>query len=137
MLTSVDIKVKDSQSLQAFLESQDFVIDNLSPSVCKITRHEELPVFIQKEGQSLFFEVDLGNVSAIANEEFYFKCLDLNTEILPVSIGIDRTNSEDPRLVLVESREVQNLDDNEILSVIDALELATDRVEALLQEYMN
>ena len=68
--------------------------------------------------------------------DLYFKLLDVNTEILPVSVGINTTNG-DNRLVLVESREYEHLDDNEILSVFDAFELAVDKIEALLTEFVN
>jgi hypothetical protein len=61
----------------------------------------------------------------------------LNTEILPVSIGINSTNASDPRLVLVESRETENLDDNEMLNVFTALEIAVDKVEGVLKEYLK
>ena len=137
MLSDVNIRTRDHQNLEDFLADQDFVVEKLTDTVVKVTRFMELPVFIQREGDSLYFEVDLGNVSEIADEEFYIKCLDLNTEILPVSIGLDKTNADDPRLVLVESRESQNLDDNEIMSVFNALELATDRVEELLSSYVK
>jgi len=61
----------------------------------------------------------------------------LNTEILPVSIGIDTTDESDPRLVLVESRECVNMDRSELLSVFDALEIAVDKIEGLLSEFVK
>ena len=88
-------------------------------------------------GSNLYFEVDLGNVSSFADAEFYFKILDLNTEIQPVSFGINNTNTNDPRLVLVESRDGGDLNDDELLSVFDALELAVDRAEELLTAKMK
>jgi hypothetical protein len=63
--------------------------------------------------------------------------LDLNTEIQPVSAGIDTSNPDDVRLVLVESREASTLDDNELLAVFDAMELAVDRLEVLIQENLK
>ena len=75
-------------------------------------------------------------MSGVASELLYFKLLDLNTEILPVSVGIDLTKEDDPRLVLVESREVSNLDENELLSVFNAFELACDRVETVLADFV-
>jgi len=134
-----DVLVKDHQSapLVEYLLAQDFEVEEISDSVIKITRENELPIFLNIGEFSIFFEVDLGNVSDFASKELYFELLDLNTEILPVSIGVDSTNKADPRLVLVESRETNNLDSNEILSVISALELATDKVEESLKKYMN
>ena len=83
------------------------------------------------------FEIYLIFGNRSQSKDFYFKLLDLNTEILPVSLGINSANPDDPRLVLVESREISNLDENEVLSVFDSLELATDKVEELLQKELS
>ncbi|MEY3897008.1 MAG: hypothetical protein RLZZ214_2529, partial [Verrucomicrobiota bacterium] len=61
----------------------------------------------------------------------------LNTEILPVSAGLDTSHPEDRRLVLVESRETGDLSDQELLAVFDALELAVDRVTEILAPSFN
>ena len=89
------------------------------------------------EGGHLYFEIDLGNVSSFATEKLYHDLLDLNTEILPVAFGLNRANPDDPRLVLVESREAENLDSNELLCVFTSLELAVDRAETMLAEYLK
>ncbi len=137
MVDSVVVKTAGRQPLKEFLLGHDFMVEEVGANVVSVRRADELPVFITATDGVMFFEVDLGNVSELADKEFYFKVLDLNTEILPVSIGIDTTNTEDPRLVLIESRETGNLDENEVLSVLDALELATDKAEALLSEYVK
>ena len=136
-MTEVFIKSHKQEELFRFLEMNDFVVEDLGNSVFKITRDNELPVFLSVAETNLYFEVDLGNISGIADKDFYFHLLDMNTEILPVSFGINNTNPDDPRLVLVESRESQNLNDHEILSVFDALELAVDRAEVFLGKYVK
>ena len=136
-MTEVFIKSHKQEELVRFLEMNDFVVEDLGDSVFKITRDSELPVFLSVAETNLYFEVDLGNISGIADKDFYFHLLDMNTEILPVSFGINNTNPDDPRLVLVESRESQNLNDHEILSVFDALELAVDRAETFLGKYVK
>jgi hypothetical protein len=73
----------------------------------------------------------------MASADLYVKLLELNTQVLPVSFGIDNTQEEDPRLVLVESREFSDLNDDEFLSVFDALELAVDKAENLLSNYIE
>jgi hypothetical protein len=97
-----------------------------------VQRADEVPVFLNITGNTIFFEVDLGSLQGIGSENLYFNLLNLNTEILPVSFGINNSNAEDPRLVLTESREIQDLDDHELLSVFDALELAVDKAEQIL-----
>ena len=124
------------EDLVSFLEFNEFSVTALPNDVFRIERDGELPVFINIEDGHLYFEIDLGNISAVATEKLYHDLLDLNTEILPVAFGLNRTNPDDPRLVLVESREAENLDSNEILRVFTSLELAVDRAETLLADYL-
>ena len=137
MLESINITTDRSLPLAQFLQDQDYTVEQIDENVCQVSRDDDLPVFVQTNGQSLFFEVDLGNVSEYASQDLYFQLLNLNTEILPVSIGFDSTNPDDPRLVLVESREANNLDDNELLSVFNALEIATEKVAGVLSGYIG
>jgi hypothetical protein len=143
MLEKITVRNELQTPLMEFLQANNFFVEKVTDSVLRVNRSGELPVFLNVDESSIYFELDLGNISEmgniseISNEELYFKLLDLNTEILPVSLGINSTNRDDPRLVLVESREAVNLDENEILSVFDAMELAVDKVEELLAGYLK
>ena len=125
------------EDLATFLKLNGFSVETIDDNLYRVERDEELPVFINVSDGQLYFEIDLGNISAEANEKLYHDLLDLNTEIQPVAFGLNRANPDDPRLVLVESREAENLDSNELLSVFTALELAVDRAETLLGEYLG
>ncbi len=132
-MKEVTINIRKQNSVLEFLGMHDFEVEDLGNHVYRVARGDELPVFLHLDDSSgLYFEVDLGNVSTVESKELYFKLLDLNTEIQPVSFGINTTNPDDPRLVLVESREVGDLSDHEFLSVFDALELAVDKAENFL-----
>lgn len=130
-MNEIIVKIETQEEFSRFLMLNGFDVEDLGNSVYKVVRDEELPVFLKIDDKTIYFEVDLGNVHAFGPASLHFKMLDLNTEILPVSFGINNANPEDPRLVLVESRESQSLNDHEILSVFDALELAVDKAEAL------
>ena len=136
-MNKVYVITRKQEELFRFLEMNSFVVEDLGNSVYKVTRDEELPVFLSVDDNTIYFEVDLGNFSEYADRDFYFQLLDMNTEILPVSFGINNTNPEDPRLVLVESRVTGDLSEHELLSVFDALELAIDKAEALLSRHIN
>jgi uncharacterized protein YjfI (DUF2170 family) len=136
-MNQVYVITRKQEELFRFLEMNSFVVEDLGNSVYKVTRDEELPVFLSVDDNTIYFEVDLGNFSEYADRDFYFQLLDMNTEILPVSFGINNTNTEDPRLVLVESRVTGDLSEHELLSVFDALELAVDKAEALLNKHIN
>ena len=128
---------KTEYALSEFLMMQGFEVKILEDTIYRIEREGELPVFLNVTDERVYFEVDLGNVSEIASEDLYFQLLDMNTEVLPVSFAINNANPEDPRLVLMESRETASLEDNELLSVLDALELAAEKAEVLLQNKLG
>ena len=136
-MKDIIITTKREDKFFEFLAQHEFTVEELGNEVFKVTRHDELPVFLYISDESLYFEVDMGNVSQLASQEFYFNLLNLNTEILPVSFGINNSNPEDPRLVLVESRETGDLSDMELLSVFDALEIASEKAESFLSEAMK
>jgi hypothetical protein len=137
MFDKIIIRETTKTSFLEFLQDNDFFIEQVTDTVIRVNRTDELPVFLTATETALFFQVDLGNVSEIASLALYSQLLDLNTEILPVSIGLNTTNETDHRLVLVESREIDNLDSNEIMAVFDALEIGVDKVELLLSQYLK
>lgn len=131
------IKLQREEELPRFLEIHGFTVEALSNDVFRVQRDDELPVFLKIDNNQLFYEIDLGNIDEVLSQDLLVSLLSLNTEILPVSVGIDQSNPADRRLVLVESRETGDLSDQELLSVFDALELAVDRVSALLRPTLN
>jgi hypothetical protein len=131
-MNEIIIHTENQEELTRFLLLNNFIVEDLGNDIYCVSRENELPVFLKVDADTLFFEVDLGNLNDFEVENLQFKLLDLNTEILPVSFGINNTNPEDPRLVLVESRQTHNINDHELLGVFDALELAVDRAEALI-----
>lgn len=136
-MKQITIKMKQEDQLVEFLELNEFNVEIIDDNVIKAQRAEELPVFISAQGETLYFEVEIGAIKPIGSEELYFKLLDLNTEILPVSFAINNSDPDNPALVLVESRIVGDLNDQELLSVFDALELALDKAESLLANYIH
>lgn len=134
---SIKIKLQRTEELSSFLELNGFEVEELGNDVFRVQREQELPVFLKVDQDRIFYEVDLGNITEVVSQDLLLKLLDLNTEILPVSFGLDTSNPDDNRLVLVESRETGDMNDQELLSVFDALELAVDRAEELLSSVIN
>ncbi len=133
----VCVRSKKEDGLVDFLRERDFQVEILQEDLLKVSSPEIIDVYIHIKNQSLFFEIEIGIIENFASEELYKKLLDLNTEILPVSLGLDTTSSEKPRLVIVESREIKNLDENEILCVFEAFEIASAKVEVILSQYIK
>ncbi|NOR44968.1 MAG: hypothetical protein GQ534_05220 [Candidatus Delongbacteria bacterium] len=136
-MKKIEVRSIDQTDLIDFLENRDYIVDEVSENILSANKSGEMTVYISLVDDVMYFYVDLGNITDIADKDLYFKILDLNTEILPVSIGIDTTNEKNNRLVIVESREIDNLDDNELLYIFNAMEIATDKVAMLLAEYLD
>ena len=136
-MNKVLIKLQREDVLARFLESNGFTVEELTNDVFRVQRDDELPVFLKVDDKQIYFELDLGNIESILSQDLLLSLLALNTEILPVSAGLDTSNPDDRRLVLVESRETSDLNDQELLAVFDALELAVDRVTELLSPSIN
>ena len=136
-MNKVLIKLQREDELARFLESNGFTVEELTNDVFRVQRDDELPVFLKVDDKQIYFELDLGNIESILSQDLLLSLLALNTEILPVSAGLDTSNPDDRRLVLVESRETSDLNDQELLAVFDALELAVDRVTELLSPSIN
>jgi hypothetical protein len=136
-MKSILIKLQREDELTRFLESNGFSVEDLTNDVFRVQRQDELPVFLKVDDAQIYFEVDLGNIDGVISQELLVSLLMLNTEILPVSVGLDTSHPDDRRLVLVESRETGDLSDHELLAVFDALELAVDRVTEVLTPSLN
>jgi len=136
-MSEIKIQTKREDNLIDFLNLKGFETRDLENQVYQVIRKGELPVYLHIDASNLYFEVDLGSLKGIGSEQLYYELLDLNTIINPVSLGIDSSNSDDPRLVLVESRETGDLSDQELLSVFDAMELAAEKIEPLLSKYIS
>ncbi len=134
-MKGINIKCRTQLPLREFLEGQDYIISPVQEDLWQVTR-DQLEVYLKKEGEILFFEVDLGSTQGLDSKKFYQDLLILNTKILPVSLGVDHSGDEE-RLILIESREIKNLDDNEILSVFESLAIAYHKVEYLLSQHIK
>lgn len=134
MSEEISVAIRKTQTFVEFLELNGFSVEDLGEGNYAATREDELPVVINVTEGIMRFQVDLCPTASIDSKEMYQKFLDLNTEVLPVSFGIDSTDANDARLVLSESRLLCDLSDDELLCVFTALELATDRAEELLTE---
>ena len=137
MGAEINVAIRKSQEFEEFLELNGFAVENLGDQNFSVTREDELAVMVNVTEGVMRFQVNICSTSTIDSKEMYFKFLDLNTEILPVSFGVDSTDTDDPRLVLTESRLTGDLSSEELLGVFDSLELATDRAEEVLTQSLG
>lgn len=131
-MQNINIKTNSVEPIVEFFSLRDFFVEELTANMIKVNRSDEEPIIIAYNNDRIYFEMDLGALSGDENHELFFQLLDINTEILPVSVGINSVGAGKPRLVLVESRKVSDLSESELLEVISALEIAEDRIVKLL-----
>lgn len=135
-MSNIIVTTERKENIIDFLSNLDYLVDDLGENLYRVEREGDFPVYLNIDDETLYFEVDLGSLKALGSENLYFKLLESNTQILPVSFGINNTNPSDPHLVLVESRETVDLCDIEVLSVFDALSIASDKANTLLAEFI-
>jgi hypothetical protein len=135
-MSNIIVTTERKENIIDFLSNLNYLVDDLGDNLYRVEREGDFPVYLNIDAETLYFEVDLGSLKGLGSETLYFKLLESNTQILPVSFGINNTNPNDPRLVLVESRETVDLCDIEVLSVFDALSIASDKANTLLAEFV-
>ncbi len=134
-ISKITIRSTQKSSLKELLELHDYLVEEVQEGLYKVVR-DAVEVFVSIQDKNIFFQLEVGNLKDLEDQAIYKDLLNLNTEILPVSLGLD-TTSNDARLVILESRETENLDENEILTVFEAMEIALFKVENLLKKYIK
>ena len=144
MKNQLRINIKQQVDWIEFLENLEYEVKEVSSKVGEeksqvycISKVDEVDIFIYLDEKNIFFEIDLGDVTHLDNKDFYYQLLDLNTQILPVSLGLDTNSVEANRLILIESREIENFDSNEFLTVLESLQLASLKVQVILEENLK
>ena len=132
-------KINTRAEITAFLNAQGFSIEE-DGSILIIRDEDGLNIFAAVDESQIEFMVDLCSINDLNStnvEEIYEKILDQNTEILPTCFGIDSTESDDKRIVLVDSLALENLDTNELLLSLDSLAVNVITAHDLLALYLK
>ncbi len=135
---NVFVRKSEVRDLQDILLENGFSIEKEDEILFVHLADSKAYVAIVENEGSLYFELDLVGISKVREDiDFYKKILDLNTEILPVSIAINSSEETDKRLVVAESLPTENLDENEILEVLDVMDISLPRILKLIDEYIK
>ena len=132
-------KISTQAEITAFLNAQGYSVAE-DGSILIIQDEDGLNIFAAVDESQIEFMVDLCSVNDLNTtnvEEIYEKILDQNTEILPSCFGIDSTESDDKRIVLVDSLALENLDTNELLLSLDSLAVNVITAHDLLALYLK
>ena len=132
-------KLNTPVDITVFLDEQGYSVST-EDDILIVQDEDELNMFAVVDDTQIEFMIDLCSVNDLDTlklEEIYGKILDQNTEILPTCFGVDSSDADDPRIVLVDSLATENMDANELLLALDSLAVNVVTAHELLRPYLK
>ncbi|MDE0297890.1 MAG: CesT family type III secretion system chaperone [Candidatus Poribacteria bacterium] len=132
-------QLSSKADIVSFVQEQGYTTQDKDPLLI-LQDEDGLTIFAVIDDSQVEFMVDLCGVGDLDEgnlEEIYERILDQNTEILPCCFGIDSDDSNDKRIVLVDSLATENLDDNELLLALDSLAVNVITAHDLLSPHIK
>ncbi|MGB9595567.1 MAG: type III secretion system chaperone [Candidatus Poribacteria bacterium] len=134
-------KLNTKESIVKFLKQEGYeVTEKEDGNVLVITDEDGFTIFSAITDKQIEFVVDICGEKDLKEDkmaEIYRILLDLNTEIQPTCYGINNLESEDPRIVLIDSLPLENLDVNELQISLSSLAQNTISAVELLTPYLK
>ena len=132
-------KLNTQAEITAYLNAQGYSTEE-DGAILIIRDEDGLNIFAVVDESQIEFLVNLCSMNDLNTTdiaEIYERILDQNTEILPTCFGIDSTDADDKRIVLVDSLALENLDTNELLLSLDSLAVNVITAHDLLSSYLK
>ena len=132
-------KLNTQAEITAYLNAQGYSTEE-DGAILIIRDEDGLNIFAVVDESQIEFLVNLCSVNDLNTTdiaEIYERILDQNTEILPTCFGIDSTDADDKRIVLVDSLALENLDTNELLLSLDSLAVNVITAHDLLSLFLK
>ena len=132
-------KLNTKTTITGFLEQEGYEVEEQQDGeVLVITDEDGFTIFAVVTDVQIEFMVDICGEDDLQSDrllEAYRMILDQNTEILPTCYGIDTTDPENSRIVLVDSLALENLDENELQLSLSSLAQNTINAVEILSPY--
>jgi len=132
-------KLSTKTTITEFLEQEGYEVDEQQDGeVLIVTDEDGFTIFAVVTDLQIELMVDICAESDLQPDkilEAYRMLLDQNTEILPTCYGIDTTEGENARIVLVDSLALENLDANELQLSLSSLAQNTINAVEILSPY--
>jgi uncharacterized protein YjfI (DUF2170 family) len=132
-------KLSTKIALQEFLEQEGYEVEEKQDGDVLIINDEDgFTIFGVVTDIQVEFIVDICGENDLQSDKLldaYRILLDQNTEILPTCYGIDTTDADNPRIVLVDSLALENLDANEVKLSLSSLAQNTINAVEILSAY--
>ena len=134
-------KLNTKEAIVEFLKQEGFeVSEKEDDNVLVISDEDDFTIFSVINDLQIELMVDIcGKNDLVVDKllEAYSMLLDMNTEIQPTCYGIDSTEKEDPRIVLVDSLLLENLDVNELQLSLSSIARNTVSAVEILTPYLK
>lgn len=132
-------KLNTKTTITEFLELEGYEVEEQQDGeVLVVTDEDGFTIFAVVTDMQVEFMVDICGEDDLKSDDVlkaYRMLLDQNTEILPTCYGIDTTDPSDPRIVLVDSLALENLDANELQLSLSSLAQNTINAVEILSPY--
>jgi uncharacterized protein YjfI (DUF2170 family) len=132
-------KLNTKTTITEFLEEEGYEVEEKQDGeVLVVTDEDGFTIFAVVTDMQIEFMVDICGESDLKSGSLldaYRMILDQNTEILPTCYGIDTTDPENARIVLVDSLALENLDANELQLSLSSLAQNTINAVEILSPY--
>lgn len=137
METEVSIKVK--RSISDLLYSHGYIVNRKSDNLLLVNLKEyETPLILVEAEEELYFQLDIIELAYLINDiKLYKLLLKLNIDLTPLSLAIDDSREGGEILVLVESLAIDNIYENEVISIIENIESSILEIASFLKTYLN
>jgi hypothetical protein len=134
-------KLNTKEAIVEFLKQEGFeVSEKEDEHVLVISDEDDFTIFSVINDSQIELMVDIcGESDLIADKLLtaYGMLLDMNTKIQPTCYGIDNTEKGDPRIVLVDSLPLENLDVNELQLSLSSIARNTISAVEILTPYLK
>lgn len=134
-------KLNTKEAITEFLKQEGYeVTEKEDGNVLVITDEDGFTIFSVITDKQIEFVVDICGEKDLRSDKMldvYRMLLDLNTEIQPSCYGINSMESDNPRIVLVDSLPLENLDVNELQISLSSLAQNTVSAVEVLTPYMK
>lgn len=131
-------KLNTKSAIVEFLKQEGYKVEEQQEGVLVITDEDGFTIFAAVTDMQIEFMVDICGEKDLCSDKLlsaYRMLLDQNTEILPTCYGIDTTDPANPRVVLVDSLVLENLDVNELQLSLSSLAQNTANAVEILNPY--
>ncbi len=137
METEVSIKAK--RTISDLLYSYGYIVKRHQDDVLFVTlRDYETPLIIVEGEEELFFQLDIIGINQLVEDSSLYKILlKMNMDLAPLSLAIDNSDEDSGEILLMtESLVKENIDENELVSVVEAFEKSIIKVVYVLKDYL-